>query len=70
MTRQRVDVRIERAKRRLRGTTTLVCAVEEGGAEAFDGVRVHAEGLKIDVARANGTRERDAMERRVNDSAW
>jgi hypothetical protein len=44
--------------------------VEEGGADAFDGVRVHAEGLKIDVARANGTRERDAMERRVNDSAW
>ena len=54
MTRQRVDVRIEPSKRRLRGVTTLVCAVEEGGADAFDGVRVDAEGLKIDAARANG----------------
>ena len=49
-----MDVRIEPLKRRLRGKTTLVCAVEEGGADAFDGVRVDAEGLKIDAARANG----------------
>ena len=58
-----MDVRIEPSKRRLRGKTTLVCAVEEGGADAFDGVRVDAEGLKIDAARAKGREKPGALKK-------
>ena len=61
-----MDVRIEPSKRRLRGKTTLVCAVEEGGADAFDGVRARRRGIE-DRPRA---RERCVMgdERRESEA--
>ena len=66
-----MDVRIEPSKRRLPGKPTLVCAVEEGGADAFDGVRVDFYLQKTPRARRmrdgrRATRERgDGVTREV-----